>query len=76
MGTPVEGNEYIIGSCKYRNEKIGTKELELHRSYASVFREGAIFHYYIFSKGGFTPALMEEAEKDGVVLLTLDDLYQ
>lgn len=76
VGTPVEGNEYIIGSCKYRNEKIGTKELELLRSYASVFREGAIFHYYIFSKGGFTPALMEEAEKDGVVLLTLDDLYQ
>ena len=24
VGAPVDGNEYLIGSCKYRNEKIGT----------------------------------------------------
>lgn len=23
VGTPVEGGSYIIGSCKYKNEKIG-----------------------------------------------------
>ena len=37
VGTPVEGKGYIIGSCKYRNEKIGMDELELLRDYASVF---------------------------------------
>ena len=36
VGTPVEGKGYIIGSCKYRNEKIGMDELELLRDYASV----------------------------------------
>lgn len=76
VGTPVEGNEYLIGSCKYRNEKIGMEELELIRSYASVFRKNGIFHYYIFSKGGFTPALLEAADKGEVTLLTLDDLYK
>lgn len=76
VGTPVEGNEYLIGSCKYRNEKIGMEELELIRSYASVFRKNGIFHYYIFSKGGFTPALMEAADRGEVTLLTLSDLYK
>ena len=75
VGMPIEGDEYLIGSCKYRNEKIGIEELELIRRYASVFRKNATFHYYIFSKGGFTPALMEAADRGEVTLLTLDDLY-
>mgnify|MGYP004487841863 CR=1 FL=1 len=29
--------EDVIGSCKYRNEKIGVDELDLIRDYASVF---------------------------------------
>lgn len=76
VGTPVEGNEYLIGSCKYRNEKIGMDELELIQKYASVFRKDGLFHYFIFSKGGFTPALLEAGEKGEVTLVTLDDLYQ
>lgn len=27
IGTPVAGREYIVGSCKYRNEKIDIDEL-------------------------------------------------
>lgn len=75
VGIPVEGEEYLIGSCKYRNERIGVEELDLIRSYASVFRKNGKFHYYIFSKGGFTPALMEAADRGEVTLLTLEDLY-
>ena len=75
VGTPVEGNEYLIGSCKYRNEKIGIEELDLIRSYASVFRKNGTFHYYIFSKGGFTQELIMAAEKGEVTLLTLEDIY-
>ena len=76
VGTPMEGNEYLIGSCKYRNEKIGMEELELLRNYAAVFRRNGTFHYYIFSKGGFTPGLLE-AERQGLVrLLTLEDIYE
>lgn len=75
VGTPVEGNEYLIGSCKYRNEKIGIDELELIRNYASVFRKDGVFHYFIFSKGEFTPALLAAEQRGEVTLLTLDDLY-
>lgn len=76
VGAPVDGNEYLIGSCKYRNEKIGIEELELLRRYAAVFRQNGIFHYYIFSKGGFTPALLEAEMQGDVTLLTLEDLYR
>ena len=37
VGTPVEGNEYIIGSCKYKNSPVGVDELELLKHYADVF---------------------------------------
>lgn len=75
VGTSAEGGEYIIGSCKYRNEKIGLDELELLRKYAAVFRKNGKFHYYIFSKGGFTQPLLESAGRGEVNLFTLDDLY-
>ena len=75
VGTPAEGKEYIIGSCKYRNEKIGVDELELIRQYASVFGKGSRYHYFIFSKGGFTDGLRQLAEQGEVTLLTLEDIY-
>ena len=76
VGTPVEGKDYIIGSCKYRNEKIGVDELDLIRDYASVFGKGNNYHYYIFSKGGFTDGLLQEQERGEVRLITLEDLYK
>lgn len=75
VGTPVEGREYIIGSCKYKNEKIGTDELELLRAYASAFGKGDRYHYYIFSKGGFTEGLLEAQKRGEVTLVTLDEMY-
>ena len=77
VGTPVEGGkEYIIGSCKYRNEKIGVDELERMRHYAVVFGKGNHYHYYIFSKGGFTEGLLQAQERGEVRLIALEDLYR
>jgi len=76
VGTPVEGNEYIIGSCKYRNAPVGVDELELLKQYADVFGKGDKYHYYIFSKSGFTQGLLELANKGEVRLVTLQDMYQ
>lgn len=53
VGTPTEGKEYLIGSCKYRNEPIGVDELELMKHYSEVFGKGEKYHYYIFSKSIF-----------------------
>ena len=76
VGAPIEGKEYIIGSCKYKNEKIGVDELELLQRYASVFGRGTKYHYYIFSKGGFTQGLKKLGEAGEVTLLTLEDIYK
>ena len=75
IGTSAESDEYIIGSCKFKNEKIGVDELELLQNYAKVFGKGKKYHYYIFSKSGFTPALEERANNDEVKLIKLEDMY-
>ena len=76
VGTPAEGSAYIIGSCKYRNEKIGVDELELLRSYAAAFGKGSRYYFHIFSKGGFTEGLREAAERGEVCLVSLEQLYE
>lgn len=76
VGVPLEGKEYLIGSCKYRNEKVGVDELELLRRYASVFNESGKFNYYIFSRGGFTEALLDLEKRGEVRLVTLEDIYK
>ena len=76
VGTPIEGTEYIIGSCKFRNESIGVDELELLKKYAQVFGKGSKYYFYIFSKGGFTEGLRELEQKGEVRLLTLEDIYR
>ena len=71
-----EGDEYIIGSCKYRNDPIGVDELELLRHYADVFGKGKKYHFYIFSKSGFTKGLQELGAQGKVKLITLNDMYR
>ena len=45
VGVPVQDDsvnisQYIIGSCKFKNSKVDTDELELLKKYASVFGKG------------------------------------
>lgn len=44
VGTPVEGREYLIGSCKYKNEPVGADELALLQEYARVFGKGSKYY--------------------------------
>lgn len=76
VGTPVDGKEYIIGSCKYKNEKIGIDELELLKKYAEAFGKGSKYYYYIFSKGEFTEGLKELEKQGEVKLVSLEDMYK
>lgn len=76
IGTTDKKNEFLIGSCKFKNEQIGIDELELLKKYAAVFGKGKIYHYYIFSKGGFTEGLKAAADRGEVKLITLDDMYR
>lgn len=76
VGTPGVGKEYIIGSCKFKNEKIGVDELELLKEYADAFGKGQKYYYYIFSKAGFTQGLLELETQGEVKLVTLQEMYE
>ena len=76
-GNSSEGDNYLIGSCKYKNHKIHTDELSLIKDYASLFTTNRDHCcYYIFSKSGFSDGLLEKQESGEVRLFTLNDLYQ
>ena len=76
VGADSEKKAFIIGSCKFKNEKIGIDEYERLKHYAAVFGKRGTYHYYIFSKGGFTDGLIEKAKEDDVRLVTLDEMYE
>lgn len=80
VGVPVQEpnkkiTEYLIGSCKFRNEKIGMDELRLMEHYADVFGKGQSYFYMLFSLSGFTQELTEYAENNPVKLVSLADMY-
>lgn len=62
-------------SSSMEEEKMGVDELELMHEYADAFGKGDRYHYYIFSKGGFTDALKECAKRGEVTLASLEDVY-
>ena len=76
VGADSEEKAFIIGSCKFKNEKIGIDEYERLKHYVAVFGKRGTYHYYIFSKGGFTDGLIEKAKEDDVRLVTLDEMYE
>lgn len=72
----VAGNNYLIGSCKYTNNKIDVDELNLIKSYGKSFiNENDNCYYYIFSKSGFTNELFELEKEEKVKLISLKDMY-
>ncbi len=69
------GKNILIGSCKYKNEAIGSDELRLIQDYAAIFATSKDRCFYnIFSKSGFTRGLRERENE--VKLFTLEDIYK
>jgi len=73
-----DGNDYLVCECKWRNTLLEISVLNKLRQRADVFNKNR--HetwYYLFSKTGFTSALLEEAKKDGhVVLVDLEQILR
>lgn len=71
------GRKFLIGSCKYKNEAIGSDELDLIKEYASLFTTANDeCFYYIFSKSGFTSSLMKKQKQGEVTLVSIEDMYR
>lgn len=65
-----DGTDYLIGECKWRNEKLDLTVLYELQKKADVFSKKRKNTWYIlFSKSGFTEAVIEEAEKNEKIIL-------
>jgi hypothetical protein len=71
-----DGNDYMMCECKWRNEVLDLSVLNELRRKTEVFSKNRNnTWYYLFSKSGFTKAVLEEAEKDEkIVLVDLKEL--
>ncbi len=73
-----DGKDYLICECKWRNEKLDISVLNELKNKVDVFNKKRENTYYVlFSKSGFTDAVMDAAKHDEkVILVTLDMLMQ
>ena len=70
-----DGKDYIFCECKWRNEKLDLAVLRGLRTKADVFSKNRNNTYYIlFSKSGFTDAVIDESRLDSNIMLV--DLKQ
>lgn len=70
-----DGRSAIFCECKFRNELFDRKQYQDLMDAAEIFTKPEERYYYIFSKSGFEPAVVRQAEKDGVRLITAEDLF-
>ena len=70
-----DGDDYLFCECKWQNEKAGIQILRELQKKADIFshRKGNSW-YVLFSKSGFTEAVLEEAKKNNHVILV--DLHE
>ena len=64
----------IIGECKYKESKAGDKEYRELLGKRPPCRGANVF-LYLFSKNGFDDDVIESSKKDGVVLVSLEDMF-
>ena len=65
-----DGKDYLIGECKWRNEKIDLAMLQELKEKADIFNKNRVNTWYVFfSKLGFTESVIEKAEKDNNIIL-------
>lgn len=69
-------NDYIFGECKWRNEKLDISVLHELKAKADVFSKKRNSTYYaLFSKSGFTEAVINEAKSDyNIILVDLNEI--
>ena len=64
----------IVGECKYKESKVGDKEYRELLSKKSPYRDTKVFPY-LFSKNGFEDDVIRSSKKDGVILISLGDMF-
>lgn len=75
IGINMMTKQAIFGECKYKNAVQGTEILTSLVEKAELLPAFEQRYYILFSKSGFTQGLIEQSEKDAI-LVTLEDMYK
>ena len=68
---------YILGECKFRNSDFDMQDYKNLKEKSSLIKQEANIQYVLFSKSGFTDALISEAENDSYLsLFTITDIVR
>ena len=72
-----DGKDYLIGECKWRNEKLDLAVLCGLEEKADIFNKNRSNTWFVlFSKSGFTEAVIEESVKnDRIILVDMKQQY-
>ena len=73
-----DNKDFLIGECKWRNEKLDVTILRQLKEKADIFHKNRENTWYVlFSKSGFTETVIEEAKKDkNILLVDVDRLME
>ena len=67
--------EGIFCECKFTNKPMPMEEYEDLLTAAKAFPENMKKYFMFISKGGYTAPVRRRAEEEGIMLLTLEDLF-
>ncbi|GHV45929.1 ATPase [Spirochaetia bacterium] len=70
------GGEALLGECKWRNEAVGTAELEKLLDKGRLLPGYQKYHYCFFAKSSFTPGAQKLAAEKQVQCVSLADLFR
>lgn len=67
----------LLAECKYRNELTDTDIIDSLLDKSKIVKDrGLEKRYVLFSKTGFTKVAELRAEKDGMELIRLEDMFR
>ena len=75
LGLNASGTQGLFCECKFRNRPLPMQEYEDLLTAAGAFPKVSKRHFVFFSKGGYTAPVRARAQREGAILLTLEDLY-
>ena len=77
VGLDITSKEAVLGECKFKNEVLDKKVFEqLKERHGLIDHRYRVVKYLLFSKSGFSDWIMEKQEKEDILAIDLESMYQ
>ncbi len=76
MAVNRDKSAFLLGECKYKNTAFTSAEYKKTKAKFTPSRSDASCYYYLFSKNGFAPEVLQAAKAGDCVCVTLEDLME